>query len=287
MTRRAAVISRLARAYGAIAPTGRGAYHVARLARALIPTRQHIGEFFVSSDIRLRLDLSTYPDVAMAFGLYEIDTARLIRSLLKPGGHFVDVGANLGYFTMLAARVVGRSGRVDAFEPDVQNRERLTRHVALNDVGHIVTIHPYAACEREQTLDWFHPTGEGTNHGMASSFAPPNAASMQRSQVNGDRVDARVIGSPDLIKVDVEGAELQAIRGMSKLLSAAHAPALLVEHNPESAMAGGFSPAELFDTIVSIQPRYRAFWIGSRLAPVPSSDRLNKIARQGNVIFRV
>jgi hypothetical protein len=84
--------------YSRIAPTERGGYRLARLARRFVPESKRQGIFQTPDGLRLRLDLHTYPDVNMAVGLYELDTYRLLRRLLKGGSWFVDVGANLGYF---------------------------------------------------------------------------------------------------------------------------------------------------------------------------------------------
>jgi len=285
MTARGRFIATLARVYAQMAPTGRGGFHVARLARALTPARDHRARFSISPGLQFDLDLTTYPDVAMAYGLYELDTARVIRRLLKPGGHFVDVGANLGYFTLLAARCVGATGHVDAFEPDEVNRARLMAHVDLNDVGALVTIHPLAASDHAGTVAWHRPTDKGANHGMASTFS--TGVEEVTTRVACDRVDAHVAGSSVLIKVDVEGAELLAIKGMTRLLQQDQAPTLIIEHNPESARMAGFSPGDLYQTLLADQPRYRFYWIGRTLQPLGSAEHLESINKQGNILVKI
>ena len=100
------------RAYRHVAPTGRGMFRLARGVRRLRPRDRWRDTFHVDGNA-LDLDLGVYPDCCMAFGVYELDTARWITRLLEPGGHFVDGGANLGYFTLLAAssRGADRPGR--------------------------------------------------------------------------------------------------------------------------------------------------------------------------------
>src|SRR5205085_11707458 len=118
---------------------------LARFARNFISEKNREGIFQIPDGLRLQLDLRTYPDLTMAVGLYELDTARLIRRLLKPGSHFVDVGANLGYFTLLAAKWTAPTGRIDAFEPDPINRQRLENHLRANNLSDRVRIHSIAA----------------------------------------------------------------------------------------------------------------------------------------------
>src|SRR4051812_40042177 len=111
------VIGRLAlaalRGYARVAPTQRGGDRVVRVGRRLVPRAEWRGTFETPDHTRLELDLATYPDCCMAVGLYELDTLRLIRRVLRPGDHFVDCGANIGYVTLAAARAVGANGRVD------------------------------------------------------------------------------------------------------------------------------------------------------------------------------
>src|SRR5688572_2191738 len=97
----------LLKAYSRVAPTERGGFRLARLARRLVPRRHWERDFVTPDRTTLRLDLGTYPDCCMAVGLYELDTYRLLRRLLRPGSWFVDVGANIGYFSILAARWTG------------------------------------------------------------------------------------------------------------------------------------------------------------------------------------
>jgi hypothetical protein len=91
---------------------------------------------------------------------------------------------------------------------------------------------------------------------------------------------------PDVIKLDVEGAEMIALRGASSLLQSDCPPALIVEHNHVTSAAAGFGAADLFRFVTTTQPRYRFYWIGTRLRPIPSADALAAIRRQGNVLIR-
>jgi FkbM family methyltransferase len=269
--------------YSRIAPTERGGYRLARLARAFVPESQRNGIFQTPDGLRLNLDLRTYPDVAMAVGLYELDTARLIHRLLKPNSSFVDVGANLGYFTLLAAKWTVPSGRVDAFEPDPINRERLQQHLQENYFADRVRIHPIAASSQAGEIELIHPQASGTNHGMAS-FYKSLTGDGQTFKVNTARLDDVLEATPDLVKIDVEGAELSVIEGMQNLISSASPPNLIIEHNPISCAAAGYRPGDIFRKLTAFQPRYRVHWIGWRLSQIKAADQLNSISRQGNLL---
>ena len=165
------------RAYARITPTQRGGYRLARLARRMVPREQWLQRFPIPGGARFRLDLWTYPDCCMAVGLYELDTLRLLRAFLKPGDHFVDCGANIGYFTFAAVKAVGPAGRVDAFEPDPVNRARLEENLAANGSPANVHVHPVALSDHSGEATLYHPEQASRNHGEASLFASADVAS--------------------------------------------------------------------------------------------------------------
>jgi len=297
MTIRSAIFGSMLRAWSHVAPTERGAFHLVRAARRFMPASDRRDVFHTPSGIQLNLDLDTYPDCCMAFGLYELDTFRLLRRLLKPGMTFVDCGANLGYFTLAAARWVGPTGRVEAFEPDPTNRSRLIANIDNNRepaaqptrggaaIDAPIVVHPIAVADRAGEIDFFHPEGGGFNHGMAGAFASA-APSSAKFSVPCVRLDALLSVAPDVVKIDIEGGELAALRGMEKLLTVNRPPTLIVESSPMSARLAGHEPAELFRTIRSIQPAYRIFWIGATLRELGSAAELAVISRQGNLLAK-
>src|SRR3954465_407097 len=127
--------------YSRVAPTERGGYRLARAARKTRSRDSWRDVYDTPDGFSIDLDISDYPDICMAYGLYELDTARLIKRLLKPGDHFVDCGANIGYFTLMAARCVGPSGNIDAFEPQAANFERLSANLRRNHLADRVRLH--------------------------------------------------------------------------------------------------------------------------------------------------
>ncbi|MCE9591249.1 MAG: FkbM family methyltransferase [Planctomycetes bacterium] len=284
-----AAIESLARAYSCIAPTGRGAFHVARLARCSRPQNRWRDTFNISTPVSLTLDLdiATYPDLCMAYGLYEIDTARLLRRLLRPGDHFVDAGANVGYFTMLAARRVGPTGRVDAFEPQPDNRARLLAHLQRNGLSDSVRVHAPALSDREGQAVIHAPDDPGHNHGESSLFVSPGVKSRDTA-VPTARMDAVLAGaSPRLVKMDVEGAEPLVIAGMRGLLAGDRPPMIVMEHNVPSLAAAGFAPDEAVRRLLELQPGYRVYRIGGSLQLIKPELATLAAMPQVNLLFSV
>ena len=282
------LLASMLRGYRRVAPTERGGYRLARFVRRFRPRDQWRGVYRTPGGFVMTLDLGVYPDCCMAFGLYELDTERLIRRILRPGDRFVDAGANIGYFTMLAASVVGDSGRVDAFEPQPDNRARLIEHLQRNELADRVRVHPLALGDRDDTVT-IHYYIDRLNHGSSTLFVEPDART-RRVEVPMRRMDdvlADVDTAPvRLVKMDIEGAEPLAIAGMARLLGAEQPPMIVCEFNPSQARVAGFDSAETVRRVLDIQPRYTVYRVGWRLQRL--TDPLNDLPRlrQCNLLFR-
>lgn len=176
----------------------------------------------------LLLDLQVDKDLWL--GTYEPHLADVIRRFTPPGGVAFDLGANVGYITLLLAETVGDAGRVYAFEPLPANLDRLRRAVALNHLEGCIEIVAAAVGER---------SGAGTFQIHASGGMGRLRGGEGRSADFVDSLEVEVIAlddfvfergnpPPDLVKVDLEGGEGRALRGMSRLLKTER-PVLLVE----------------------------------------------------------
>jgi FkbM family methyltransferase len=166
-------------------------------------------------------------------GDYEPWLQDLLQSELRPGGCYYDIGAHSGFFSMIAARRVGPSGTVLAFEPDPQNAAMLKVNIARNKLTQITVVE--AAVWSSVGEVTFEQASEASNRtqGRVSSNGDTRSA---RISVPAIRLDDLVFGegrrAPDLIKMDVEGAEWEALQGARRLLSEVK-PRLLCEvHDP-------------------------------------------------------
>jgi FkbM family methyltransferase len=162
------------------------------------------------------------------FGVYEFAVTHLLRKYLEPGDVFVDVGANVGYYSVLAGGVVGRTGRVFAFEPNPRVRARLERNVALNSMAGFVEVRPQAASVSDGMVHLVEPDSP-SNDGLAFVDTRADAAGIEVQAVRLDGVPDLLGRRPTLLKVDVEGGEPDVFRGASGLLRSADAPSVLFE----------------------------------------------------------
>jgi FkbM family methyltransferase len=164
-------------------------------------------------------------------GLMEPEKTAALQALLAPGQTVFDIGANIGYYTVLAARTVGPRGKVFAFEPFARNLSYLYRHVTLNEATN-VTVVPVACADRIG-LSLFTP-GVDCATGSLVAEAPALSTTSAPVVVATTTVDevVRLTGAtPDVLKIDVEGAEVQVLQGARHTLATARPRLLLGVHS--------------------------------------------------------
>lgn len=272
------------RIYSHFAITERGGYRLTRFFRSLIPKKYWKGRFNCFANILMDLDLSIYPDCSMAVGLYELDTVRLLRRIAKPGMRFLDVGANIGYISLMAQSCRKLGLCIDAVEPDPLNLVRLENNLRLNGLEGKIKIYRYAASDSPGEVNLWHPQGEGTSHGMSSIVCSHwNSTSMHL--VKAVRLDEIITEAPDIVKMDIEGAELMAVKGMSKWLDVKFPPMLIVEHNQHTALAGNWKCGDILRFLQDLNPNWRAAFIGWRLIKLSGPDQIDDWTRQGNLFY--
>ncbi|MBI5622172.1 MAG: FkbM family methyltransferase [Elusimicrobia bacterium] len=137
---------------------------------------------------------------------------------VEPGATVVDVGAHIGTFALLAARMVGPSGRVVALEPSPATLELLRRNVALNGLSW-VKVHPVGAAEAEGTAELFTASGLDNPAADTLSPTPGRRGVMVRLARLDDVLAQEGCTRVDLLKLDVEGAELRALAGAPRTLA--------------------------------------------------------------------
>jgi FkbM family methyltransferase len=187
-------------------------------------------------------------------GIWEPYETSLVMDLLHPGAVFVDVGANIGYFTVLAATI---AGKVFAFEPDPENFRLLEANLALNALQRKVTAVPAALAEED---------GEGRlylsedNLGDHQIYAAGDAReSVPIELLSGSHYLQGRLDSLDLLKVDTQGSEYGVVAGLMPLLSAlARPPRILLELTPLSLRHAGSSGRALVELLGELR---QSFWI--------------------------
>ena len=158
---------------------------------------------------------------------------------VRQGGVVWDIGANIGFFSMIASRLVG-AGQVVAFEPLPANQQAIRRNIALNGITNVELV-PIALGDSEGTAELeMHasPTWAKLDTSSDTTFQQEDAVT-GRIEVEVSTLDSQLgrFAAPDLIKMDIEGAEVAALRGASRLLSE-HRPTLICEfHGTNGAVS--------------------------------------------------
>ena len=197
------------------------------------------------------------------FDQFEPETRSFLDAYLRPGDVFLDIGANVGLYTIAAARLVGNGGDVHAFEPCSQTFARLEENVRLNALRS-VSCHRVALsdenAEAELSLakDGFDAWNSLGKPYMGETAGHETVRTVTLdSFVKEQRLDGRITA----IKIDVEGWENQVLTGAEKLLSATDAPAMCVEFTEEAAQLAGSSCAALYQTLVRLG--FQMFTVGN------------------------
>jgi len=219
------------------------AYFYERLHAVLKPADRY-AVVRLDKGFRMKLDLADPEQLKVYFyGHYhERYEADLVQRLLEEDDVFWDVGANVGYFTLVAATALKNRGQIVAFEPGKNAYARLTENLALNAYRNIKTF-PVAVTDRE---------GEAVLH-LLGDIADSSANLYQAGQAQAGQEVCRTVGldhlrreeglrPPDLIKLDAEGAELTVLQGAQGIIS--HTPPLLLmEMEEKNLLAAGASKA--------------------------------------------
>ena len=177
---------------------------------------------------------------------YEVFETKFFNKLVKPGMCVVDIGANIGYYTLLAARLVGQKGTVYAFEPEPDNYEILIRNINANEFNNVVAVRKGI----------YKDTGKisfniGEYSGAHSLFNPYSSI-INTIEIETITLDDFFIDkSPviDVIKIDVEGAEMTVLLGMHRMIHENQNIIIITEFYPPGLESSGYTPYQYYSKI--------------------------------------
>jgi len=224
-------------------------------------------------------------------GNYEVAEVRFCTRTLAPGQTVVDVGANIGLYTLLAAKSVGPDGNVHAFEPEPENARRIRVNLALNGVGNVelfeaavystpgvVELNVFApefnawhSIGRPEVVDPAHP----------STPVEPTATIEVPAVTLDDHCRTHAIDRIDLLKVDVEGAELDVLKGARELLAQRAARTILFEASLPQIAALGHAADDCFGLLAEHGYTTSSLTADGELGPAvgaPTSEYGNYVA---------
>ena len=211
------------------------------------------------------------------YGYYERPVALLLENIIERSSIILDIGANTGYFTLIAANKA-KAGTVFSFEPVKELFQKLQKNIDENTL-HNVEINQLAVGEDDEDGVIFISGSD--NLGMSSLRPPENFAGVSQP-VRTIRLDnwitEKKIKSIDIVKVDIEGSELFALKGMDETLSK-FKPVLIVEINPDTLAYFNLLPGDVLAYLNG--KNYIPFEIGER----GSLHQANATDLNGNIAF--
>lgn len=157
-------------------------------------------------------------------GSYEMEKVVRFAQAVPSGATVFDLGANVGYYTLLSAARAGPSGRVFAFEPLPRNLDYLRRHLALNRIANAIVV-PAAVSDRGGTIRFAEDAS--TSRGRIGSEGGIEVRSIGLDEW----IEREQIPDPNLLKIDIEGAEFLALQGARNMLRRAHPQIFLSTHS--------------------------------------------------------
>ncbi len=264
-------------------PTSHGRHHVTELAKRfrIMPTD---GIFHVAPGVTMRLQMKDYIERSIYFDSFEFTCRRVLMSFLKSGYVFVDIGANVGYYSLLANKRVGDSGRVLSFEANPVTAKKMRENMQLSGAEQ-VELFEIALSDKDTEVQIFCPKDE--THGFASmrNQGWREADSYFVPSKRLDDILPEGLTRLDLIKIDVEGAELLVFSGSAETIKK-YKPAILLELNKEAAENFGYDTLEIVKLLISYNQSYRIKFIDTNsVFPITLDALFSHSLRNGNLIL--
>jgi len=183
----------------------------------------------------------------LTLGYYEPETSVVLKQILRPGGTFADVGANEGYFSLIASRIVGAGGRVLAVEPQKRLQEVLRRNFDLNGASN-ATIAAAAVSDAKGAaeLNLAASMNTGSSSLMRRTRYRPRQETVP-TETLAEIARQAGIGRIDLLKMDIEGWEYEAILGSRSLFEEGRVRAIVIEIHADHLRARGLEAGAIVD----------------------------------------
>ena len=205
---------------------------------------------------------------------YEFNETKLVKELIKPGWTVIDIGANFGWYSIHFSQLVGQNGRVFAFEPVSETYEELNSNIKLNSSQNIKVFN-FALGNKDGTISFGVPTFDGGS-GASSEFLKYSKRIRTTMRQLDDIMKEQNINKIDFIKADIEGGELNMLKGAEKLLEH-FKPKILIEIVDVHCQRFGHSPVDVYQFLIN--KGYNGLFIGNEYSKEKINIRINELVK--------
>jgi len=212
---------------------------------------------------------------ALALGVYEKPETKFFLKALLPGITFLDIGANIGYYTALALAHIGPAGRVISVEPDPETFEYLQRTIAANGADRATALNQAFADAPGVLKLYRNSSNRGDNRLYANDLAD-NFVEVQVGRAD-EALAALNVGQVDLIKIDVQGYEGQVLAGLEQTIRNSRPLTILSEFWPWGLTEAGSDPFEILARLQALGLELHE--LTTDASTVPLNDHAGFIAR--------
>lgn len=263
-------------------PLGRRKLILPRIMRSLFHKAKYqvtVSDF--DGDFRMRLDLAEHMQRRIFWiGYYSREVVGLLDKLIQPGMVIFDIGANIGEITLVAAKRTTSTGRVVAFEPVSSIADRLEENVRENSLTWVSTLrlglsnrlgkaNIYSSCNQWKSTE--------PHRGLGSLY-PGNYNSPPLQTIQLTTLDQYIYSNPverlDIIKIDIEGAELPCLEGAKNTLQF-FKPMLIIEVQADTSNAAGYEQSDILGFLQKLGYRFQRIGLHGRLDEVDQHSLSN------------
>lgn len=180
--------------------------------------------------------------------VFEPEVVECFKQMARPGMVVLDVGANLGYYTLLASRLVGPAGKVVAVEPELINIQYLVKNLLENGCTNVI-VAPYAAGDSTKTATLYLSPMSRSGHSLVRPERGGGAEEQQKTVITAldDLLPPDLY--PQMLKMDIEGAEPLALKGMERILDDKRLETIIIECNKDYLSKDGLTAEDLLDRL--------------------------------------
>lgn len=194
------------------------------------------------------------------FGVHEKGITDYVFSTIKKGDFVVDLGANIGYYTLIFAKLVGQEGQVVSFEPEISNFKILQKNIRKNHYNNTKIENSAVSNKNEKTKLYLSKMGTGTHRLFEAPIIDNGVTQIVNVTTLDDYLKNNgMMQNISLIKMDIEGSEFNALQGMETILKTSKELKIIMEYAPFALKEAQTDPKELIDYLDSFGFSFKYF----------------------------